>query len=118
MGTGDILIIGRGQCYGYFNAKPVYILCVFIFEVGSAICGAAPNMDALIVGRAIAGLGGSGMYTGAMVLLSVHTTDKERPTYLGFTGLAWGLGTILGPIIGGAFTESSATWRWVSRLPT
>ncbi|KAI1400534.1 MFS drug efflux transporter [Hypoxylon fuscum] len=101
-----------GQCYGYFNAKPVYILCVFIFEVGSAICGAAPNMDALIVGRAIAGLGGSGMYTGAMVLLSVHTTDKERPTYLGFTGLAWGLGTILGPIIGGAFTESSATWRW------
>ncbi|KAI0381220.1 MFS drug efflux transporter [Hypomontagnella monticulosa] len=101
-----------GQCYGYFDAKPVYILCVFIFEVGSAFCGAAPNMNALIVGRAIAGLGGAGMYTGAMVLLSVHTTDQERPTYLGFTGLAWGLGTILGPILGGAFTESSATWRW------
>lgn len=89
---------------------------MFIFEVGSAVCGSAPNMNALIVGRAICGIGGAGMYTGAMVLLSVFTTEQERPVYLGFTGLAWGLGTILGPILGGAFTESAATWRWVNIL--
>ncbi|CAJ2504184.1 Uu.00g115780.m01.CDS01 [Anthostomella pinea] len=47
-----------------------------------------------------------------MVLLSTHTSEQERPMYLGFTGLAWGLGTILGPILGGAFTESAASWRW------
>lgn len=56
-----------GKVYGQFNAKWTYILCVFIFEVGSALCGAAPNIDALIVGRAICGLGGSGMYVGVMV---------------------------------------------------
>ncbi|TRX96508.1 hypothetical protein FHL15_002780 [Xylaria flabelliformis] len=101
-----------GQYYAYFDAKPLYIICVLIFEVGSAVCGAAPNMNALIVGRTICGLGGAGMYTGVLVLLSVQTTEQERPVYLGFTGLAWGLGTILGPIIGGSFTNSSATWRW------
>jgi MFS family permease len=55
--------------YGHFNAKWLYIVCVFIFEVGSAVCGAAPTMEALIIGRAICGWAGSGMYTGSMVIL-------------------------------------------------
>ena len=98
--------------YAQFDAKLLYLLNTFLFEAGSAICGAAPTMDALIVGRAICGLGGAGMYTGVLTLLSVTTTDHERPTYIGFTGLTWGLGTVLGPIIGGALADSSATWRW------
>ncbi|KAK0103229.1 hypothetical protein ONS95_005263 [Cadophora gregata] len=101
-----------GKIFGQFNAKWTYILCVTLFEVGSAICGAAPTMDALIVGRAICGVGGSGMYVGVMTLLAATTTIHERPMYVGGTGLTWGLGTVLGPIIGGAFTDSSAGWRW------
>ncbi|KAH9208866.1 major facilitator superfamily domain-containing protein [Leptodontidium sp. 2 PMI_412] len=101
-----------GKIYGQFNAKWTYILCVTLFEVGSAICGAAPSMDALIVGRAICGVGGSGMYVGVMALLAATTTMHERPIYVGGTGLTWGLGTVLGPIIGGAFTDSPAGWRW------
>lgn len=46
-----------GKIYAIFNSKWLYIISVLIFEIGSALCGAAPNMDALIVGRAIAGLG-------------------------------------------------------------
>lgn len=98
----------RGQCYGQFDAKYVYMLCVTLFEIGSAVCGAAPSMDALIVGRAICGLGGAGMYTGVMTLLTVTTLPHERPIYFGLCGLTWGTGTILGPIIGGAFTDSQA----------
>ncbi len=98
--------------YSQFNRKWVYITCVTLFEIGSAVCGAAPTMTALIVGRAICGLGGSGMYTGVMTLLSLLSTQKERPIYLGLTGLTWGLGIVLGPIIGGAFASSSLTWRW------
>ena len=104
--------MNRGKVYAQFDAKLLYLLNTFLFEAGSAICGAAPTMDALIVGRAICGLGGAGMYTGVLTLLSVTTTDHERPTYIGFTGLTWGLGTVLGPIIGGALADSSATWRW------
>ncbi|KAI0465717.1 MFS drug efflux transporter [Xylaria cf. heliscus] len=95
-----------GQYYAYFDAKLIYIVCVLIFEAGSAVCGTAPNMDALIVGRTICGIGGAGMYTGVLVLLSIQTTEQERPVYLGFTGLAWGLGTILGPILGDEYYQS------------
>jgi MFS family permease len=105
-------ILAYGKLYSLFNAKWLYITCVVIFEAGSALCGAAPSMDALIVGRTIAGVGGAGMYVGVMTLLSVTTSIQERPMYLGFTGITWGLGTVLGPVIGGAFTDSSATWRW------
>lgn len=101
-----------GKIFGQFNAKWTYILCIALFEVGSAVCGAAPTMDALIIGRAIAGVGGSGMYVGVMTLLAATTTIHERPMYVGGTGLTWGLGTVLGPIIGGAFSDSSAGWRW------
>ena len=103
-----VLTHARGQCYGQFDAKYVYMLCVTLFEVGSAVCGAAPSMDALIIGRAICGLGGAGMYTGVMTLLTVTTLPHERPIYFGLCGLTWGTGTILGPIIGGAFTDSKA----------
>ncbi|KAL2869085.1 major facilitator superfamily-domain-containing protein [Aspergillus lucknowensis] len=98
--------------YGRFNVKWLYFACVGLFEVGSTVCGAAPSMAALITGRAICGFGGAGMYTGSMALLSLTTTEKERPFYLGLPGLTWGAGTVLGPILGGAFTDSSAGWRW------
>jgi MFS family permease len=101
-----------GRVYANFDAKWVYIFHVFIFEVGSAICGAASSMNVLILGRTIAGLGGSGQYVGCMTLIAGTTTLAERPLYISLTGLSWGLGTVLGPIIGGAFAESSAGWRW------
>jgi MFS family permease len=69
-------------------------------------------MDALIIGRAICGIGGSGMYVGVMTLLAATTTIHERPMYVGSSGLTWGLGTVLGPIIGGGFSDSQAGWRW------
>jgi MFS family permease len=59
-----ILLVGR--LYDLFNIKWLMIASVAIFEIGSAICGAAPTSDALIVGRVIAGIGGSGMYLGSV----------------------------------------------------
>ena len=100
-----------GKIYGQFDAKLLYLFSVFLFEAGSAICGAANKMNVLIFGRALCGLGGVAMYCGVMTLLSVTTTEHERPMYIGLTGVTWGLGTVLGPIIGGAFVESSVGWR-------
>ena len=109
---GAIAILPWGKAYGVFNIKWLYIINVILFEVGSAICGASPNLSALIVGRAIAGIGGSGLYSGCLTYLSVTTTERERPTYISFVGIVWGVGTVLGPIVGGAFAQSEATWRW------
>ena len=95
-----------------FNAKWTYILCIVLFELGSAICGAAPSIDTLIIGRAICGVAGSGMYVGVMTLLAATTTIHERPMYIGGTGLTWGLGTVLGPVTGGGFSDSPEGWRW------
>jgi MFS family permease len=110
--SGTALMLPFGQLFQVFNAKWLYIWSVLVFEVGSAICGGAPNMNALIVGRVIAGIGATGIYTGSLFLISVNTNDQERPAYIGLTGAMWGLGTVLGPVIGGAFTDSSAGWRW------
>jgi len=71
-----------GRLYGIFNAKTLYFISITLFLVGSALCGAAPNMTVMIIGRVIAGIGGNGMYFGVVTLLSVNTTDQERPTYL------------------------------------
>ncbi|ROV88575.1 hypothetical protein VPNG_10240 [Cytospora leucostoma] len=101
-----------GQLYSHFDSKLLFISSVIIFEAGSAICGAAPSLDTLIGGRAICGIGGMGIYLGTINMVSALTNEQERPMYLGLVGLTWGTGTILGPIIGGAFTDSSATWRW------
>ncbi|PNP56718.1 hypothetical protein THARTR1_03414 [Trichoderma harzianum] len=106
------VILSMGKAYGIFDVKWLFFATAVMFEVGSAICGAAPNMNALIIGRVIAGAGGAGIYLGGLNILSLLSSPRERPLYIAGTGVSWGVGTILGPIIGGAFAESSATWRW------
>ncbi|RYP37445.1 hypothetical protein DL767_002918 [Monosporascus sp. MG133] len=80
--------------------------------IGFAVCAAAPGMDALIVGRVIAGAGGTGIYLGGLNYFSEPTTREERGTYLSGTGFVWGVGAILGPLVGGGFAVSPGTWRW------
>jgi MFS family permease len=90
----------------------MFIVNLILFEIGSALCGAAPNMEALIVGRVIAGVGGCGIYAGGLMYVSMLTTNHERPLYLAGIYSIWGVGCVLGPVVGGSFAESSATWRW------
>jgi len=85
---------------------------MFIFEVGSLVCAVAKNPTTLIVGRAIAGLGGSGVAVGVFTMLAFAAPPEKRPQILGFAGATYGIAAVIGPLIGGAFTEN-ATWRWV-----
>ena len=105
-------ILPIGHAYSLFEIKYFYLAFVVLFEMGSLLCGVAPTMDVLIVGRVVAGAGGAGMYLGVLNYLSTFTTLRERPMYVALTGLVWGIGTVLGPVIGGGFAVSNATWRW------
>ncbi|TQN63798.1 Efflux pump patC, partial [Colletotrichum shisoi] len=106
------MVLPVAKLYGLFDAKWLYITSVLGFATGSVLCGAAKTMNVCIVGRVISGVGGVGMYLGVMNIVSSLTTDKERPGYIGFLGISWGIGTVLGPVVGGGFVGSHATWRW------
>jgi MFS family permease len=69
-------------------------------------------MDAFIIGRVLQGIGACGCYSGAVTYISMTTTRRERPLYLSGVIATWSLGSVVGPVIGGAFAQSSATWRW------
>ncbi|CAG8982088.1 hypothetical protein HYALB_00014015, partial [Hymenoscyphus albidus] len=105
-----------GKFYGQFNNKYLFISAVIIFEVGSVLCGAASSVNVFIVGRTLSGLGGSGLYIGAISIITAFTTIEQRPLYMGFLGVTWSVATVLGPIIGGVIGDSKGTWRWAFYL--
>ncbi|MCJ1350604.1 MAG: hypothetical protein MMC33_000585 [Icmadophila ericetorum] len=107
---GMCTLLPLGKLYDIFNPKWLYVFAGLLFLGAAALEGAAPNMNALIVGRILSGLGGNGLYLGSATLIALNTTDRERPFYLSFLGITWGAGTVVGPILGGAFVK--ITWRW------
>ncbi|KAJ5134803.1 MFS transporter [Penicillium atrosanguineum] len=82
-----------------------------VFIVGSLICGFAPNSNTFIVGRAVAGVGASGVASGGFVIVLTVSSEKAKPLLIGICSSCFAMGLILAPVIGGALTEK-ATWRW------
>ncbi|KAI1208403.1 major facilitator superfamily domain-containing protein [Annulohypoxylon truncatum] len=100
-----------GKIYNCFSLKWTFITFFAIFEIGSALCGAAQSSIMLIVGRAVAGAGASGLLSGAIIIISCCVPLHRRPPLIGLVQGVAQLGTVIAPLIGGAFT-SGYTWRW------
>lgn len=87
------------------------MLAIGVFEIGSLICGVAPNSAALIVGRAITGIGAAGVLGGCYTIIAFSVAPVKRPAFTGILGATYGIASVVGPLLGGVFTDK-ATWRW------
>lgn len=103
-----------GRIYKFYNMKWVFLGSMIVFEVGSAICGAAPSSNAFIAGRAIAGFASAGIFSGCMLIIIPLVPLHKRPMFQATFGAVFGLASVMGPLIGGGFT-SGVTWRYVMR---
>ncbi|KAH6883832.1 major facilitator superfamily domain-containing protein [Thelonectria olida] len=100
-----------GKLYSYYSVKWVFLAAIGFFELGSLVCGAAPTSTALIIGRAIAGIGSAGIFSGAILIIVLSVPMRQRPTYVGILAGMYGVSSVAGPLMGGAFTDK-LTWRW------
>src|ERR1700759_1198624 len=83
-----------GRIYQVYSTKWVYLISIVIFEVGSALCGAAPSSIAFIIGRAIAGLGSAGIFSGGSMILLPMVPLRKRPMFVSVFGIAFGVSSV------------------------
>nr|WP_265579847.1 MFS transporter [Streptomyces spongiae] len=101
-----------GKLGDQYGRKKLFQAAIVIFLVGSALCGMAQNMPQLIGFRALQGLGGGGLMVLSMAIVGDIVPPRERGRYQGLFGAVFGATSVLGPLLGGLFTEH-LSWRWV-----
>ncbi|RYP56827.1 hypothetical protein DL771_011602 [Monosporascus sp. 5C6A] len=100
-----------GKTYALFSKKAMYLSWLAVFEIGSLVCALAPSSRTLIVGRAITGLGASGMFAGGLTILATIIPLHKRAIWIGTMSSTFAIASIVGPVLGGALTQN-VTWRW------
>ncbi|MFD6392315.1 MDR family MFS transporter [Nocardia sp. NPDC060259] len=101
-----------GKIADTVGRKPVILFGIAVFALGSLLCGLATNMVALIVFRAIQGIGAGAVQPMTMVIASDLYTLPERAKVQGYLAGVWAGSAVLGPLLGGAFADF-ASWRWI-----
>lgn len=100
-----------GKLSDLIGRKPLLLIGIGLFLAGSVVGGLANDMGTLITGRAIQGLGGGGLMILAQATISDLVPVAKRGKYMGFIGGIFGLASVLGPLLGGYFTDGIG-WRW------
>ena len=108
--TVTVPLYGKlGDLYG---RRPLFMVAISIFLVGSALCGVAQGMTQLVVFRFIQGLGAGGLIPLAMATVGVIVPPRDRGLYQGLIGATFAMASIAGPAVGGLIVDNT-TWRWI-----
>jgi MFS family permease len=104
-----------GQTANIFGRRSLTLLAVFLFAVGSAVSGSAPNLGALVAGRAIQGIGGGGINILIEIIVADLVPLRQRPKFISIIFTAYTVAVVLGPVIGGLLSQK-VSWRWIFYL--
>jgi MFS family permease len=102
-GSADLLTICStqlifGKLYTFYSVKWTYLSALAIFELGSFICGATPTSTGLIIGRAIAGIGSAGIFSGAILIIALSVPLRHRSIYTSLIDGTYAIASVTGPL--------------------
>ena len=100
-----------GKLGDQFGRARLFRIAIVIFVFGSVLSGAAQTMTQLIAFRGVQGLGAGGLMVGAQAIIGELVAPAERGRYQGYTASVWAFASVVGPFVGGLFTEK-LSWRW------
>lgn len=100
-----------GKLGDIFGRKKVFQAAILLFLAGSVLCGLAQSMGMLVAARALQGIGGGAITVTAVAVIGEVIPLRERGRYQGALGAVFGVTTVIGPLLGGFFTDH-LTWRW------
>lgn len=92
--------------------KVVFQAAIAVYFVGSILCGAAQDLNQLVVARGIQGVGGGGLMAMAFIIIGDILSPRERGRYIGYFTATWALASVAGPLLGGFLVDNSS-WRWI-----
>jgi EmrB/QacA subfamily drug resistance transporter len=101
-----------GKLGDVHGRKPLFIVAITIFLLGSALCGLAQNMVQLVVFRAIQGVGAGGLFPLTLAMVGMIVPPRDRGRYQGLIGSVFAAASIIGPLVGG-FIVDNFSWRWI-----
>jgi EmrB/QacA subfamily drug resistance transporter len=101
-----------GKLGDVHGRKPLFVVAIVIFLVGSALCGAAQNMWELVIFRAVQGVGAGGLFPLTLAMVGMIIPPRDRGRYQGLIGSVFAGASIVGPLVGG-FIVDNASWRWI-----
>ncbi|MEA2545495.1 MAG: hypothetical protein QOI09_768 [Chloroflexota bacterium] len=110
--TSTISVPFWGKLSDLFGRKPMFMIGIVIFLVGSALSGLSQNMTQLIAFRGLQGIGAGSLFPIALAVIGDLFSPAERGKYQGLFGAVFGIAFIVGPLVGGFLTEQ-VSWHWI-----
>lgn len=110
--TNAATVLIYGKLSDIFGRKPIFVVGVTLFLIGSACCGLSTSMTMLIIARFIQGLGAGAVMPIATTIVGDIYDKRERAKIQGYLSSVWGISAVTGPLLGGLFVDL-LSWRYV-----